>query len=175
MTNNKWKKFMISELFYAQNGDVDIKRKDINGRCHPVITSGRENFGIAGLSDISAKIFDAGTITVDMFGNAYYRDFMYKMVTHARVFSIKLINNMQMNYKTGLFIVSSLSFLRSIFSFDKMCTFDKIKNFNINIPVKEHDAIDWEYIESFMNDIEQDVIRERIDRIEKIRQVIDIV
>lgn len=166
------KQFKISELFQAQNGDVDIKKRDINWLGCSVITSGRDNCGIAGMSDISAKIFDAGTITIDMFGNAYYRDFMYKMVTHAIVFSIRLKNGKKMNYKTGLFIVSSLSFLKSIFSFDKMCTFDKIKNFNISIPVTETGDIDTEYIDAFMTDIEENVIKKRIDRIEKIRQVI---
>ena len=41
------KQFKIYELFQAQNGYVDIKKRDINGLGCPVITSGRDNCGIA--------------------------------------------------------------------------------------------------------------------------------
>lgn len=37
------------------------------------------NHGIIGKTDKKAKVIDKNTITVDMFGNAFYRDTDYKI------------------------------------------------------------------------------------------------
>ena len=69
-----------------------------------VITAGVSNNGILGKSDIEAKVFKSKTITVDMFGYAFYRSFNYKMVTHARVFSLTPKNKITENQ--GMFLES---------------------------------------------------------------------
>ena len=52
------------------------------------MSAGLSNHGIIGKTDREPKVIDKNTITVDMFGNAFYRDTEYKMVTHARVFAL---------------------------------------------------------------------------------------
>ena len=81
--------FKFNDIFAeAQTGDFDIQRHHVNGRGYLYINSGLENQGIVGSTDVPAKVFPANSITIDMFGNVFYRDFYYKMVTHARVFSL---------------------------------------------------------------------------------------
>ena len=71
----KYKKFPFSKLFISSNGDTDIQQKDINGKGYIVISSGENNNGIIGKTDVPAKILEKNTITIDMFGNVNFRDF----------------------------------------------------------------------------------------------------
>ena len=97
-------------MFDSFNGDFDIQKEHINNCGEYVVTSGLTDDGILGKSDVNAKIFDNGTITVDMFGNVFYRQFKYKIVTHARVFSLK--PKMKITDNQGLFISNALFFLK---------------------------------------------------------------
>ena len=104
-SGGEWKEVRVEKIFTAKNGDFDIQQKHINNKGEFIITSGLQNNGILGKSDIKAKIFDRNTITVDMFGNAFFRNYKYKLVTHARVFSLDS-KNFMMNEKIGLYFVS---------------------------------------------------------------------
>ena len=149
--------FVIGEIFYSQNGDTDLQKTDVNGKGIPIITSGVQNNGILGLSDREAKIMNANTITVDMFGNAYYRDFAYKMVTHARVFSLELKKGI-LTDGTGLYICSKLKHLTKLFSYNNMCSFNKIKSLYIELPIKSDGTPDFDYMERYIRAIEKVVI-----------------
>ena len=157
-----FKEYKISTLFDSQNGNTDIKKEHINGRGFPVVSSGVENTGIIGRTDIDARVLPANTITVDMFGNVYYRDFEYKEVTHARVFSL-IPKGFKLDVETGLYFVSSLQSLSKIYSYDNMCSFAKISNMAISLPVIKNDTpdykytvkdIDWQYMSNRILDIE---------------------
>ena len=67
----KWGEYKLGELFESSNGDYDIQKEHINGLGEYVITSGLANNGILGKTDVAAKVFQAGTITVDMFGASF--------------------------------------------------------------------------------------------------------
>ena len=158
---SSWKKFKISDLFTAQTGNVDIQKTHINGKGISVVSSGVEGNGIIGKTDMDAKVFPAGTLTVDMFGNVFYRDFKYKMVTHARVFSMSLKNDVaNMPVEIGLFLEASLKFLTQMFSFNNMCTFDKISDLEISLPVTTQDVPDWDYMQERIAELEQERIAE---------------
>ncbi len=102
-----------------------------------------------------ARLFDCGTITVDMFGYAFYRRFRYKLVTHARVFSLK--PNFKMSGRQGQFLVNSLHFLHYKFGFENMCTWEKIRDEKLLLPTKD-DQIDFEFMERFIVDLEAQYI-----------------
>jgi len=149
--------FVIGEIFDSQNGNTDLQKIDVNGKGVPIITSGVQNNGILGLSDRKAKVINANTITVDMFGNAYYRDFAYKMVTHARVFSLKLKEGI-LTDGVGLYICSKLKHLTELFSYNNMCSFNKIKSLSIELPIKSDGTPDFDYMERYIRAMEKVVI-----------------
>lgn len=157
------KAFKLGALFTSKNGDTDIKKEHINGEGHPVVSSGNDNTGILGCSDIEACVIPKNTITVDMFGNVYYRDFDYKMVTHARVFAL-LPNGFSLDEKTGLYFATSLAWLSHVFSYDNMCSYKKIKDMEIEIPVVESPDHNHEYT---VEDIDFKYMKERIAELEK--------
>lgn len=138
-------------MFASSNGDFDIQKTHINGQGDYVITAGLTNNGILGKTDIAAKVFEAKTITVDMFGFAFYRHFNYKMVTHARVFSLK--PKFTVSDRQGLFLANAFHFLNKKFGYENMCSWEKIKNEKIQLPTKDG-RIDFEFMESFIAELE---------------------
>ena len=142
----------MQELFESSNGDFDIQKTHINDLGDYVITAGLSNNGILGKTDIKAKIFNANTITIDMFGNAFYRQFRYKMVTHARVFSLKSI--LSITQKQGIFLSSAMHFLKYNFGYENMCSWAKIKQEKISLPIKKDREIDFAFMEDFISQLE---------------------
>ena len=108
-----------------------------------------------GKTDIKARLFDEKTITVDMFGFAFYRDFKYKVVTHARVFVLK--PKFEITENQGLFLTNSLHFINQKFGYENMCSWTKMKDYKIQLPTKNSE-IDFEYMESFIAELEADRI-----------------
>ena len=149
----RFKKFALGALFTSSTGDVDLQQKDINGKGEFLINSGAENRGIKGRTDRFAKIFPANTITIDFWGNAYYRDFEYKMATHNHVFS--LAGDVIRNRLVGMYIVGMLSKLPKLFSYNNMATWNKLKNIEISLPVTSDGDIDFDYMERYIRAIEK--------------------
>lgn len=144
-------------MFDYQNGDFDIQKKHINDEGEYVITAGTSNNGILGQSNVEAKIINKNTITIDMFGNSFYRQFRYKMVTHARVFA--LLPKFAMSEKQGLYIVNSLKFLTSKFGYENMCSWNKIKEEKIKLPTKDG-KIDFIFMKTLISELEEERISE---------------
>ncbi|GAA8825229.1 restriction endonuclease subunit S [Helicobacter pylori] len=146
-------------MFEASNGDFDIQKRHINHKGEFVITAGLSNNGVLGQSDIKAKVFESHTITIDMFGCAFYRSFPYKMVTHARVFSLK--PKFEINHKIGLFLSTLFFDYPKKFGYENMCSWAKIKNDKVILPLKPTanaqtlEAIDFPFMEKFIAELEQ--------------------
>ncbi|GAA9092942.1 restriction endonuclease subunit S [Helicobacter pylori] len=155
----KWGEFRLGDLFEASNGDFDIQKRHINHKGEFVITAGLSNNGVLGQSDIKAKVFESHTITIDMFGCAFYRSFPYKMVTHARVFSLK--PKFEINHKIGLFLSTLFFGYPKKFGYENMCSWAKIKNDKVILPLKPTAKtqtlkdIDFHFMEKFIAELEQ--------------------
>ncbi|EAL4139150.1 hypothetical protein DMN64_07110, partial [Campylobacter upsaliensis] len=152
-----FKEFKIGDLFDSKNGNFDIQKTHLNNKGHQVVSAGLENSGVIGKTDIKAKIFPKNTLTCDMFGNVFYRDFEYKMVTHARVMCLH--PNFELNKKIGLYIVSAMNYLKFIFSFANMATWSKIENLIISLPIL-NDTIAFTYMESYIKELEAERLQE---------------
>ena len=170
----RFKKFALGTLFTSSTGDVDLQQKDINGKGEFFINSGVENRGIKGRTDRPARIFPANTITVDFWGNAYYRDFKYKMATHNHVFS--LAGDVIRNRLVGMYIVGILSKLPKLFSYNNMATWNKLKTIEVRLPVTLSGDIDFNYMERYIRAIEKlaiaDVAKYKDKLIATTRQVV---
>lgn len=173
-----WKEgreLIFSDLFTSQTGDTDIQKKDINGKGCYVVSAGLSNHGIIGKTDREAKVIDKNTITVDMFGNAFYRDTEYKMVTHARVFALS--PKFEMTESSGLYMTSCMSYLTKKFAYSNMCSWNKIQDLPLCLPIQTDDSgkpvidagktyspkgyiPDWDYMEKYIKATEKEIIKE---------------
>ncbi|GAA7043355.1 restriction endonuclease subunit S [Helicobacter pylori] len=94
-----------------------------------------------------------------MFGCAFYRSFPYKMVTHARVFSLK--PKFEINHKIGLFLSTLFFGYSKKFGYENMCSWAKIKNDKVILPLKPTanaqtlKDIDFHFMEKFIAELEQ--------------------
>ncbi len=158
-----WQSFKLGDLFEASNGDFDIQKRHINHKGEFIITAGLSNNGVLGQSDIKAKVFESHSITIDMFGCAFYRSFPYKMVTHARVFSLK--PKFEINHKIGLFLSTLFFDYPKKFGYENMCSWAKIKNDKVILPLKPTaktqtlDGIDFHFMRTFINALMKQTIQ----------------
>lgn len=164
----KYKDFKIEEIFSKPGkGDVDLQQSDVNNKGEYFINSGETNQGIKGKTNRPARIFPANSITIDFFGNAYYRDFSYKLATHNHVFSFD--DPIIRNKEIGLYLVSSLKYLTNNFSYDNMLTWKKLKKMTITLPVISSTTdIDFEYMEKYIKAIQKLTIKNVVDYKDKI-------
>ncbi|HPM03394.1 MAG TPA: restriction endonuclease subunit S, partial [Candidatus Cloacimonadota bacterium] len=153
----EWGEFKIGELFESSNGNYDIQKEHINGKGDYVVTAGVSNCGILGKSDVAAKVFNENTITIDMFGYVFYRPFKYKMVTHARVFSLK--PKFKITRSQGLFIANSFHFIKKKFGYENMCSWVKIEDDIIQLPIKDGKP-DFEFMDHFIAELEAERLAE---------------
>lgn len=159
------KEFKIEELFEYKTGDVDLQKTDLTETGEWVVTAGTTNYGLLGKTTKIAKIISKNTITIDMFGCAFYRNFDYKMVTHARVFA--LIPKIKCSEHVGLFLTGSLAYLKKLFSYQNMCSFSKIKDLTIQLPITSSGEIDFDYMEKYISAIIKTKIKNVVLEINK--------
>ena len=163
----KFKDFLLKDLFVADKGDVDLQQKDINGKGHYLINSGIDNLGIKGRTDRPSKVFPANTITIDFWGNAYYRDFEYKMATHNHVFSLS--SEIIKNREVGLFLAGSMASFPKAFSYNNMATWNKLKDMVISLPVTDDNEINYNYMSEWVKKLETERIKElEIERVKEL-------
>lgn len=86
-----------------------------------------------------------------MFGCVFYRQFKYKIVTHARVFSLK--PKFDVTENQGLFLANSFHFFDKLFGYENMCSWTKIKDYKIQLPTKSGE-IDFEFMDKFIAELE---------------------
>ena len=161
---SNWKEFKLCDLFQASNGVVDIKNQDIDGLGEYVVTSGFKNNGILGKSSIEAPIVASNTLTIDMFGSVFYRNYPYKMVTHGRIFSL---SSDFLNSNNGMFFCTCLQKLLQNHSYDNMCSWNKIKNLTIKLPATTSNIPDWEYMDEYISRI----LKETETDLKKLRRI----
>ena len=170
----RFKKFALGDLFESSTGDVDLQQKDVNGKGQYFVNSGVDNRGIKGRTDKPARIFPANTITIDFWGNAYYRDFEYKMATHNHVFS--LTGGVIRGKYAGMYLVGILSKLPILFSYNNMATWNKLKVLTISLPITKSGDIDFDYMERYIRAIEKlaiaDVVKYKDKVIETTKKIV---
>ena len=86
MNTSSWKEFRLDELFDNPiRGTRLVKEQRIAGDI-PLITAGFTNQGVAGfISNEEQKTFNGG-LTIDMFGNCFFRDYVFKADDNILVF-----------------------------------------------------------------------------------------
>ena len=153
-----YKLYQMGKLFNADKGDVDLQQTDVDGKGELFINSGLLNFGIKGRTSRPAKVFEGNTITVDFWGNAFYRPFPYKLATHNHVFSLS--GNIIRDEKVGLYLVSAMGYFRHVFSYANMGTWPIIKDMNICLPADSNGMPDLDYMSERVREIEEERVRE---------------
>ena len=86
------------------------------------------------------------------------------MATHNHVFSLS--STTIKNEQVGLYLVSSMSYLSKIYSYNNMGTWNKMKKLEIEVPILNGE-IDYKFMEDFIYAIEKLVIKDIVIWTEK--------
>ncbi len=149
-----WKCFFIGEFFDAYLSSDDIQPKSIIEGEVPLISSGKEKNGIvAYIKDDNAKLWPQNTITVDMFGKAFYQDEAFYCVSHGRV--NVLVPKIKISKYALQYIATIIEKVASNkYEFKEMCTGKKLLKDVIKLPVNEKSEPDFVYMEEYMKKLE---------------------
>lgn len=170
---DNWHEFDISRLFSIEQSKGDIQyQKCLDGEI-PLVSSGSDtNNSIVGYiaeGDGIAEIYNAGNITIDMFGSSNYQNEDFYAVSHGRVTILK--PKFKKDKLTALFIVACLDKkFKSISSYKNMCTMTRLKKEKIKLPAiynegKDEYEPDWEYMESYVRNL-QEINRNKLELLE---------
>ena len=151
---SEWKEFSITELFDLSLPRGDLQVKKVKDGDVPLITPSNYNNGL--LKRISAKSnstkYPANTLTVDMFGNAYYHDEEYFVTAHGHV--NVLLPKFKINRNIGCFIATTLkAMFKSKYTFSEMCTQKVLKREILFLPVSDNGEPNWDYMNAYMEQV----------------------
>lgn len=149
-----WGEFSITELFDMSlpKGDLQVKKVDYGDI--PLITPSNFNNGmIQRISEHSkSTLYSKGSLTVDMFGNAYYQEEYFFVTAHGHV--NVLLPKIPLNVYTGTFLASTIrTMFFDKYGFNEMCTQKVLKAESIWLPITSTGEPDWQYMEDYMRRI----------------------
>lgn len=166
---DRWKEFSLSHLFHAEFTDGDNKIKELTESSNGLNLIGPllNNNGILGKFISKTKVFDANTITWDMFGNAYLQREKYQTVSHGHV--LVLSSNQSITANAKLFICALLTKLghQKQFGYTNMLTLNKFNHLSIKLPATATGQPDWQYMDNYISSILQ-AQKERVARLTSI-------
>lgn len=153
-----WISFDLTDLFVFSLPKGDIQVKKTKEGDMPLITPSNTNNGLVQrISDKSeSTLYDANTITVDMFGNSYFHEEPYFVTAHGHVNVLK--PKFMINKYIGLFMATTIKtmFLQK-YGFSDMCTQKVLKVEKLYLPVDDNKKPNWSYIENYMSYVEEKV------------------
>lgn len=124
-----WYEFKFRDIFDDIKKGTRIKKEDrIPGKI-PLITAGEINNGLACYIENNDILFTGKCITVDMFGNAFYRDYPFYADDNVIVFKNDEINMFEM-----LFLTSVISKIASKYSYKEQFRLNSIDKIKIPLP-----------------------------------------
>ena len=120
--------------------------------------AGTGNAGVVGLISNPVASFPANSLTVDIFGNTFYRDYAFGAGDDTGVYW-----NVSRVYSKGQMLFMGIAIERSLqgkFSFGKKLRSSQSYDFKISLPVTATGAIDFAFMDSFINGLEEERMRD---------------
>ena len=148
---DEWSEFKITDLFDMSLPKGDLQVKKVEDGDVPLITPSNFNNGM--LQRISkhspSTLYKKGSLTVDMFGNAYYQEEDFFVTAHGHV--NVLIPKIVLNEYTGTFLASAIrAMFLDKYDFSEMCTLKVLKMKSIKLPVASAGKPNWQYMDNYM-------------------------
>ena len=127
----------------------------------PFITAGQFDNGVTAYIDNPTQELFENSITIDMFGNAFYQNTEFKCDDN-----ITVLKNDRFTQKIYIFIVSALLHLKYKYSYGKQLRPERLKDDKIKLPIKDENLgddlenIDFKFMEDFITELEAQRITE---------------
>lgn len=146
LNNKKWEWIKLAKIFKMERG-VRLTKPDREKGNIPLITAGLENDGVAEyISNEDMKRY-RNAITIDMFGNCFYRGYTFCCDDNI----LALINE-NLNAYTGLFLSTIINFDKYKFAYGRQYRQKNYNQHKIKLPVK-NGRPDWQFMEDYIKSL----------------------
>lgn len=153
LKNIQWSEFSVKELFKIERGNRLTKPNRIKGNT-PLVTAGFQNVGVAEHIQNENQKNYSNAITIDMFGNVFYREYEFKCDDNIHVLTNKNITNKNGNFICNCFKQTT----ENIFSYGKQFRLKTLEKLKIVLPTNSKGEPDYVFMEQFMRQKEQEKI-----------------
>lgn len=153
----EWKEFSFKEIFNRIEQGRRLKKDDQLPGDIPFVMSGVTNTGIVGYVSNPVASFPANSITVDIFGNAFYRDYSFGAGDDTGVYW-----NTEKQYSklAMLFFTSAMNkALFGKFSYGKKLRSSQSLDIKMCLPVRDG-VPDYSAMETFISAVQKLVIKD---------------
>ena len=156
--DSNWKVFFFTEVFIEIKRGKRLKKADHIDGTRPYVSSTAYNNGVDGFigNDGGVRIFEncltlanSGSV-----GSAFFHK--YEFVASDHVTKLKRDGLDKYAY---LFLIPLVSRLSEKYSFNREINDDHIKREKLILPVNERGDIDFEFMSTFMQKVEQDILK----------------
>lgn len=154
----KFAKFKIGDLFTNIKQGSRLTKGDQIPGILPFVMSGTTNTGISNYISNSVEVFPMNSLTVDIFGNTFYRGYEFGMGddTGALWNEDNCYDRRQMLYLATA-IQKSLS---GLFDYGHKLRSSQIAPYEIYLPITQTGEIDFEHMVKYIRELEHARIRE---------------
>uniref|UniRef100_UPI0023600BFD restriction endonuclease subunit S n=2 Tax=Leuconostoc mesenteroides TaxID=1245 RepID=UPI0023600BFD len=154
----KEKSFELKSLFANERGVRLTKANRIIGT-RPLVTAGYENTGVAEyIGNLKQKTFPKNVITIDMFGNTFYRDYEFSADDNILVLTSligKLSKEMQLYFSSSI-----NKAVTEKYSYGKQFRQGSFNETFIKIPIYSDGSVAFDYMETYIKELEAERIKE---------------
>ena len=147
LNTNNWNWFYLKEIFKMERGERLTKsNRDIGDI--PLVTAGFRNEGVAGfISNENMKQYQ-NSVTIDMFGFCFYREYVFCCDDN-----ILVLSNNELNKYSGLFIASVIEIDKYKFQYGRQYRQKNCMQHKIKLPVTNKNVPDWVFMENYIKSL----------------------
>jgi hypothetical protein len=145
----EWGKFRYDEIFNHIMQGRRLKKEDQKPGNIPFVMSGITNTGVVNYISNPVAYFPANSITIDIFGNTFYRDFDYGLGDDTGAY---WNDEMQYTKSQMLFLASSMEkSIEGKFSYGNKLRSSQSLGFYMYLPITSDDEIDWDFMHNLIS------------------------
>jgi hypothetical protein len=152
-----WNEFYLNDIFSFKLAKGDNQPKNMSQGRFPVVSAGETNNGVTAFvsNPDEGSIFQSGTITVDMFGKAFWHGYDYCAVSHGRV-NILDLNTLN---DSSQFISTCID-KGTVFkySYNQMCSQKRLTRQKVMLPVTNSSKPDYDYMAQYASEMREGLL-----------------
>ena len=148
----KWGEFKYKEVFNRIEQGRRLKKDDQIDGTIPFVMSGTTNAGVVNYISNPVASFPKNAITIDIFGNTFYRNYAFGAGDDTGVYW-----NDATAYSSNAMLFFAVAMQKSMmgrFSYGKKLRSSQSEDFTMHLPVTDDGAIDFDFMESFIAELE---------------------
>ena len=154
----KWGEFKYKEVFNKIEQGRRLKKDDQIEGTIPFVMSGTTNAGVVNYISNPVALFPKNAITIDIFGNTFYRDYAFGAGDDTGVYW-----NNEIVYSSNAMLFFAVAMQKSMigkFSYGKKLRSSQSENFTVLLPITIDGKIDFDFMESFIAELEEERVAE---------------